>query len=175
MLQLTYYPTYIEASTSLVGVYWLLCIKKKNMKHERHGDSQTKFYRVWVGMLARCTNINTPHYHNYGGRGITVCEEWMLYPGFKKDMQASYKDGLTLDRTDVNEGYNKTNCRWVTQKEQCRNTRNNVKYKGELASDASLRLGGKDKLVSNRIGRGWSLEKAFTFPRLKSCPKNYKK
>lgn len=79
-----------------------------------HGMSGTAEYRVWGNMKSRCQNINHPDYKDYGGRGITVCEEWQLFINFYKDM-GKRPDGFVLDRRDNEKGYYKDNCRWVTQ------------------------------------------------------------
>lgn len=74
-------------------------------------------------MKYRCTNKNAPNYSRYGARGITVCEEWLHYDNFKRDMIDTYSDDLTLDRIDNNKGYCKDNCRWISFREQYHNTR----------------------------------------------------
>jgi len=78
-------------------------------------------------MIQRCNNPNHPDYMNYGGRGITVCQEWE--DDFKKFFDWSlsrWKRGLTIDRRENDEDYGPKNCRYVTRKEQNRNTRRNV-------------------------------------------------
>ena len=84
-----------------------------------------ELYPIWRGMIARCTNKNNSAWHRYGGRGITVCAEWLDFEAFRRDM-APRPPGLQLDRTDNNAGYSRENCRWVTPKENCRNRRDNV-------------------------------------------------
>lgn len=123
-----------------------------------------KLYLIWSSMKSRCQNINNKTYHNYGGRGITVCKEWQDYKNFEIDMAPSYKSGLQLDRKNNNKGYCKENCRWITLKQNVRNTRSNVVYNGEYAVDACKRLGGASGLIRMRLNYGWSLEKAFTKP-----------
>ena len=96
----------------------------------------SRFYKIWGDMKQRCLNKNNISYHHYGGRGITVCEDWIPYQGFYEDMWKSYcehveKYGVeqtTIDRIDVNKGYNKDNCRWATRSEQNVNTRNKKTY-----------------------------------------------
>lgn len=99
-------------------------------RHPRttHGMSFSKIERVHHAMKQRCSNPAHQAYQRYGGRGIFVCEEWQAFEGFYKDMGASYKEGLTLDRRDNEKGYSKENCRWSTPTEQARNKRNNVKF-----------------------------------------------
>ena len=87
-----------------------------------------KLYRVWKGMRERCYKEKTSSYPMYGGRGISVCEEWKNnYDSFYKwAMENGYKDGLSIDRKNTNGNYEPSNCRWATPKEQARNTRRNV-------------------------------------------------
>ena len=97
-----------------------------------------KIHRRWKAMKERCSNKNRKDFQHYGGRGIKVCDEWV------HNFQAFYfwaKDNgfspeLTLDRIDVNKNYSPDNCRWVTQKEQCINTRLNsgITYNGKTQS-----------------------------------------
>ena len=92
------------------------------------GMSRSNLYKVWIGMKERCMNPNSLSYKYYGGRGIIVCDEWINDSSSFLDwaLKNGYKQGLTLDRIDVNKGYEPENCRWVKMKEQCRNTRRNV-------------------------------------------------
>lgn len=91
-----------------------------------HGMSKTKPYAVWKTMHNRCKNESHNRYANYGGRGIKVCEKWSTFEGFWDDIGSTYKVGLTLDREDPDGDYCPENCRWVTQKTQQRNRRNNA-------------------------------------------------
>lgn len=110
-------------------------IKEINSSKTQH--TKEKLYYVWAGMKSRCNNPNANGYEDYGGRGITVCDEWNGehdYINFKIwAMNNGYEEGLSIDRIDVNGNYEPNNCRWVTQKIQTRNMRNNlnITYKGE--------------------------------------------
>jgi hypothetical protein len=89
--------------------------------------SAHRLYSIWVGMRRRCDSIKSKDFVNYGARGITICEEWYDFNTFLKDMEGSFKEGLTLDRIDNTLGYCKSNCKWSTYKEQNNNKRNTKK------------------------------------------------
>lgn len=101
-----------------------------------HGLSKTKLYRVWRGMKERCFKENNSSYKDYGGRGITVCDEWLhdFQAFYDWAMANGYKENLTIERKDVNGDYCPENCTWIPQNEQSRNKTNchYIEYKGEV-------------------------------------------
>lgn len=104
------------------------CITKDLNRRRRgtfHGESHTKLYHVWSQMIQRCTNPKQKKYPIYGGRGITVCEEWKYsYLRFRNwAMTNGYAEGLSIDRIDVDGNYEPSNCRWATSLEQAANKR----------------------------------------------------
>lgn len=100
-----------------------------------HGMTNTRLFHIWQGIKIRCYNKNFEHYKYYGGRGITMYAEWEndFMSFYDWAMENGYKENLTIDRIDVNGNYCPKNCRWVTQKEQNRNTRKNrlITFNGE--------------------------------------------
>lgn len=94
----------------------------KTHGHSAGGESPT--YTSWKNMKKRCLNPTNRYYRQYGGRGITVCEAWLKFDVFLRDM-GEKPIGLTLDRIDNNRGYEPANCRWVTRAVQQQNRRCN--------------------------------------------------
>ena len=91
--------------------------------------SYTSTYKIWRGILRRCTNKNFKHYKYYGGRGITICDRWLEFDNFLEDMGIR-PDNLQIDRINNNGNYEPGNCRWVTAKVNNSN-RNNSRNKME--------------------------------------------
>lgn len=131
------------------------CYRREKLK--KHGMSNTLVYNVWQHMKDRCSNKTNKSYPFYGGRGISFIKRWNNFQNFFNDMGETYKDGLTLERINVNKGYSKNNCRWATRTEQSNNRRDNINitYKGITLNITqwSRRLGIPDGTLRDRILR----------------------
>lgn len=130
--------------------------------------TKRRLHTAWKNMLARCENPHCPGYEGYGGRGITVCDEWhAFYPFYSWSLLNGYADDLTIDRIDNNKGYSPDNCRWVSQKRNSRNRRNNrvITFNGEslCMAEWAERLGITFQALDDRLrSKRWSLERALT-------------
>jgi len=140
--------------------------------HTKHGQArkgqESALYKVWKGMLQRCSDPNCESWKNYGQRGITV--KWQSFEEFERDMAATYQKGLTIERDDFNGHYEKSNCRWIPRRQQNRNYRRNrfIEFNGErLPMVLWAERYGLDQLTLRmRLERGWPVEKAITTPLL---------
>lgn len=144
------------------------CYKHKRIVESKitHNLSKSRIYSIYYSMIARCNNPQNAAYKNYGGRGITVCQEWKdnFMNFYKWAMANGYTETLTIDRIDVNGNYEPDNCRWVDTKIQGRNKRTNttITYNGEthcIVEWAEI-YNISEKLLSTRLRMGWDFYKA---------------
>lgn len=103
-------------------------VEKNKKIFTKHGMSKSPVYAIWNMMKQRCQLPSYRLYHDYGGRGITVCQEWQTFEGFYADMGEPPFAGASLERKDNDGPYCKGNCVWSTRTEQNRNKRNTVRY-----------------------------------------------
>lgn len=136
------------------------------MPARSHGRTGDATYRCWRAMINRCTYSYVPNYARYGGRGIKVCEEWKTFEGFLAAMGDRPGPEYSLEREKVNEDYKPGNCFWATKGEQANNTSRNryIEFRGERLSMAEWadRLGVPEKVITERLNRGWGEERALT-------------
>ena len=143
------------------------CIHHKG--NPKHLQSNTRVYRIYAKIKRRCFVPEDAAYHNYGGRGITMCEEWKnSFLSFSKwAYQNGYKDELSIDRIDNDGNYCPENCRWVDEKEQANNRRSNrvFTYNGRTQnlSQWCKELNLKYGRIHSRLSRGWSFEDAVSY------------
>jgi hypothetical protein len=141
-----------------------LYFESNKERNKTHGLTHSRLYQVWQGVISRCYYIKNAAFKNYGGRGITVCEEWRnsFESFYEWAMSHGYSDELTLDRINVNGNYCPKNCRWVSMKEQQNNRRNNkiVSYKNKEYTIAQLaeKLNLSSETLRWRLNNGWDKE-----------------
>ena len=128
---------------------------------ERHGATRSKEYRAWVHIRERCENPNDKAFHNYGGRGLTVCEAWRAsYGAFLGAVGRAPTPKHSLDRIDNDRGYEPGNVRWATTAQQSRNTRRTILVGGQSLTDYCATHGLSYEAVQMRIRRGHPLSLA---------------
>lgn len=156
-----------SGNTKSCGCLKMESVKKMNQKNTTHGMTRTKLYRVWESMKRRCDSDKAERYPNYGGRGITYCDEWKEFSGFHKWAKNNgYKEGLSIDRIDVDGNYEPGNCRWVTLEEQSFNKTNSrkVPYKDKELTIAELakETGKTYHLLYQRIVKlNWNINESI--------------
>lgn len=142
------------------------CGCKRRETSFKHGMSGSRVFSVWRSMIQRCHNPKDRSFHNYGGRGIRVCDEWReSFSQFIADMGAR-PEGYDLDRIDNDKGYGPDNCRWVSRQRNLNNRRNNrvIEFRGKSQTIAqwASELGMNYRTLNNRINRGWPISRALS-------------
>ena len=132
---------YTTEKSNQKATYWLFecqyCKKEfeAQTKHIKSGNTKScgclngdahrlashRLYKTWISMIYRCSNKKSTYYVYYGGRGISVCEEWLDIRNFIEWADLTYIEGYTLDRIDVNGNYEPSNCRWADNSTQILN------------------------------------------------------
>ena len=140
----------------------------------KHGDCNVnsefhRLYYIWKGMRSRCNNKKGQKYKDYGGRGISVCEEWNEYINFKNwALSNGYRNNLTIDRINVDGNYEPSNCRWSDSITQMNNMRTNthIEYNNETYTIAELarKYNLKQGTLIKRLNLGWNIDDALNRP-----------
>lgn len=148
------------------------CLNHDNLikRNTTHGKSKSKLYQTWKNIKKRIYNKNSPDYPDYGGRGINLYKEWEQFEPFMEwALSNGYKEGLTIERKNVNKDYCPENCCWIPMKEQAKNKRTSkqIEFNGQIhiLSDWSKITNIPYKTLMKRIYKlNWSVEKALTTP-----------
>lgn len=145
------------------------CERVIHPNRKTHGLSHTRLHSIWSDIKTRCFDPNDSNYSNYGGRGITMCDEWRSdFLSFYRWANANgYSDDLSIDRIDNNLGYCPDNCRWADSVVQQNNKRNNhlITYHGETLtmSQWARKTGIGFHKLKDRINKlHWDVDRALT-------------
>lgn len=145
-----------NGNTKSCGCHRSESSRQNGINNRTHGMTKCPEYKAWQNLKDRCCNPDAEQYPHYGGRGIEVCNEWMIsFEAFYRDMGARPGKAYSIDRIDVNGNYIKSNCRWATAEEQSNNKRLNVKYLVE-----------GEELSIAQIARKYSIPQATLYSRL---------
>lgn len=131
-----------------------------------HGASKSRLHNIWKNMRKRCMNPNDPGFPNYGGRGISICDEWSEFSVFQEwALNAGYKETLSIERLDVNAGYGPSNCIWATAQMQSENRRFIARApNGQLWVHIARANGISNAAYRSRLNDGWDHHQAATWP-----------
>lgn len=139
------------------------CYRKEILRHPTHGETGTYLYWEFIHMRQRCSDKNKDKkfYKHYAGRGIRVCKEWdspNAYPIFRDwALSNGYKEGLSIERIDVNGDYCPENCTWIDMKEQQYNKTCTVLVNGKSLAKMAREYGIEPRLALGRYKAGWDL------------------
>lgn len=143
----------VHGRTLSCGCLWR-AVGHRNRTHGQTIGGNTRLYRCWRDVVARCTNSHVRCYSRYGGAGVTICDQWRHdFAAFARDVGTPPSDGLTIDRIDNGRGYEPGNVRWATVTDQARNRRY-CKLSVERAADVrdAHARGESYRTIAKRIG-----------------------
>jgi hypothetical protein len=144
--------------------------EKTGARMKKHGFSKNNMYYRYRAMIRRCYDPLHKEFHNYGGRGIKVCDRWLnSVENYMEDMGEAPFYMASIDRIDNDGDYFKENCHWATKKEQSINRRTTkmIEFNGEslCLADWARKLGFDKQVVQKRLKRGWTVEEAIKSPK----------
>lgn len=156
-----------QGHTTSCGCYKMEQIKNANITH---GMTHHPLRQTWNSMIQRCTNLNNKRFSNYGGRGISVCNQWRhdfkAFHDYVSQLPHCGEKGYSLDRINNNGNYEPGNVRWATRSEQANNTTNTrlLTYDGKTQRVIAWaeEIGISSKALNARLRRNWPLERALT-------------
>lgn len=142
----------------------------RHMKKTYHGMSRSPEYKLWGNIKQRCRNHNTPYFHNYGARGVSMYGPWEnSFEQFLQDVGERPGPGYSLDRIDNSRGYTPGNVRWATKRAQACNMRKNriitCMGKSMTISEWADEVGLAPSTIHYRLSVGMSVENALFTPR----------
>lgn len=162
--------TYRKRAKQGINTMTCGCYDRHYNNFYKNGLSNTRLRYIYDNMKSRCYNKNNKGYKNYGGRGITICKEWLdKENGFENfynwAINNGYKEDLSIDRINVNGNYEPKNCRWATFEEQINNRTNTIKfqYKGitKTLTEWARQYNIPIVTLRTRIARGWDIDRAL--------------
>ena len=173
-----YYYDVKSGKTRSCGCLLVESCRANGLKSKRYSPEKSRLKRIWSGMKARCTDAKIEHYRDYGGRGITICKEWLEFEKFYNwAIINGYTNTLTLDRENVNGNYEPANCRFITMKLQQNNRRNNVFLEIDKKIMTATQWAEEYNIPSAtllwRVKHGWDSSEFFIEPKLSNKWRNY--
>ncbi len=134
-----------------------LARERSVLKGTTHGMTNSITYRSWASMKSRCHWDKSENYHLYGGKGISVCPQWLRFEGFLADMGERPSKNHSLDRIDSDKNYEPGNCRWATKREQALNcSRVKLSFEGAVEIAVAKLMGESDRKLGARYGMAHS-------------------
>jgi len=151
--------------------------QKGGYSNTTHNMSNSRLYSIWTNMKRRCCDKKHKSYPRYGGRGISVCNEWLSsFDAFHKwAIGSGYEEWLSIDRVKVNGNYKPSNCKWSTNKEQSNNMTNNFMITYNGATKTLMQWSDELRIpyttLYSRFVRGYSIKDVFTKKIARSQPR----